>query len=124
MPIIIKRKQNTNLTWEVNAMFSMAFPSGIDEFEIPRLEYMLYLHKQFELIKATDENGEDLDLTDICNCCRESIRLEIAQKYLAIKAEEKAEEVEFKKDILNSYEAEKQEENELANANENIEIGD
>jgi hypothetical protein len=119
MPIIIKRKQNTNLTWEANALFSMAFPSGIDEFEIPRLEYMLYLHKQFELIKATDENGEDLDLTDICNCCRESIRLEIAQKYLTVKAEE---EKDFTKDILNSYEAEKQEENELAN--ENIEIGD
>jgi hypothetical protein len=115
MPIIIKRKQNTNLTWEANAMFSMAFPSGIDEFEIPRLEYMLYLHKQFELILATDENGEDLDLTDICNCCRESIRLEIAQKYLDLKKEE---EKNFTNDILSSYEAEK-----LENA-ENIEIGD
>jgi hypothetical protein len=88
MPIIIKRKANTNLTWEANALFSMAFSSGIDEFEIPRLEYMLYLHKQFELIKATDENGDALDLTDICNCCRESIRLEIAEKYLALKKSE------------------------------------
>jgi hypothetical protein len=112
MPIIIKRKPNTNLTWEANALFSMAFESGKDEFEIPRLEYMLYLYKQFELIKATDENGDDLDLTDICNCCRESIRLEIAQKYLDLKAEE---EKEFQENILSSYAAE---------INENIEIGD
>ena len=91
MPIIIHRKEGTNLTWESNAMFSMEFPAGQDIFEIPRLEYMLYIHKSFELIQATDEDGNDLDLTDICSCCRESIRLEIAEKYLAIKAEEEKE---------------------------------
>jgi hypothetical protein len=88
MPILIQRKVGTNLTWEANAMFSMAFTAGQDVFEIPRLEYMLYLHKQFNLIQATDENGEDLDLTDICNCCRESVRLELVQKYQALKDEE------------------------------------
>jgi hypothetical protein len=95
MPIKIQRKEGTNITWESNIVFSMAFSPTETIFEIPRLEYMLYLYKSFNIIEATDEHGDELDLTDICNCCRESVKLELLRKYLEIKDEEVNEEKEI-----------------------------
>lgn len=88
MAIKIRRKRNTNITWECNTLFSMAFPPEQAVFEIPKLEYMLYLYKNFDLIEATDEFGEDLDITHICNCCRESVRLELLKEAEREKEEE------------------------------------
>jgi hypothetical protein len=88
MAIKIQRKPGTNVTWIVDGTVNSAFPDGEDVFTIPSLNDMLYLHKYFTLIEATDENGNDLDLTDICNCCRESIRLELISAYNKIKNKE------------------------------------
>lgn len=82
MPILIKRKIGTNLTWEANALFKASFPKGEDVFEIPNINYMTYLHKSFDLIEATDEEGNEIDLTKIQNCCGQSIKLEIVQQVI------------------------------------------
>ena len=81
MPILIQRKPNTNLTWEANALFKASFPAGENIFEIPNINYMTYLYKFFDLIEATDENGDAIDLTRIQNCCGQSIKLEVVKSY-------------------------------------------
>lgn len=80
MAILIQRKPNTNLTWEANALFKASFPRGENVFEIPNINYMTYLYKSFDLIEATDKDGNELDLTSIRSCCGDSIKLDVVPK--------------------------------------------
>lgn len=80
MAIKIKRKPNTRLSWEANALFRASFPLGEDVFEIPNINWMVYLYKSFDLIEATDENGNDINLSSVMSCCKGSIKLEVTKE--------------------------------------------
>lgn len=61
--IKILRKKGSSLSWMVNALFTAAFPLDQDEFEIPNINWMAYLHKDFEVIEYSDANGNALDIS-------------------------------------------------------------
>jgi hypothetical protein len=61
--IKILRKKGSSLSWMVNSLFTAAFPLEKDEFEIPNINWMAYLSKDFEVIEYTDVNGVPLDIT-------------------------------------------------------------
>ena len=105
MAIKIVRKQNTNVTWERNALFSAQFDKDKDVFIIPSLLWMYYLYKNFELVEATDENGNELDLSDVKICCGESVKLNVNKNAPVIIENELANNIDL-------------ENNETANVNE------
>jgi hypothetical protein len=61
--IKILRKKGSSLSWMVNSLFTAAFPLEKDEFEIPNINWMAYLYKDFEVIEYSDANGTPLDIT-------------------------------------------------------------
>ena len=77
MSIKIIRRTGSGVSWVRNSLFYMEFPPEEIEFEIPSLMWMVYLFKEFELIEATDENGKELDLTNVRTCCSEAINLRV-----------------------------------------------
>jgi hypothetical protein len=80
MPITIVRKKNNGISYIRNAMFCKEFPPEEFEFTIPSLSWMVYLCNDFDLIEATDENGNILDLTNIKCCCGSYAKFNVKPK--------------------------------------------
>ncbi len=69
-------------------MFTAAFPLDQDEFEIPNINWMAYLHKDFEVIEYSDAAGNPLDISAVGMPCwfKEEDIKKIENERTAVKA--------------------------------------